>query len=262
MFAKKSLGQHFLMHPRIAERIAAAAHLTKKDTVLEIGPGTGILTEPLLARAKKVIAVETDAELVKKLHERFAKEIAGGTLTLLTQDIQTFNPLCINEPYTLVANIPYFLTGKIIRMFLETAHPPRALTLLVQKEVAARIAREKKESLLSLSVKAYGVPKYLFTVPRGAFIPAPSVDSAVLQVASIQNPFADEEEKHQFFSLLHTGFAHKRKRLAKNLEEILKKDVVLGVLAAAEIDSGVRAEEVALDAWMRLAAHTKTLRLY
>jgi len=121
------------MHPRIAERIAAAARLTKNDTVLEIGPGTGILTTPLLAAAKKVIAVETDSGLVKKLHEKFAKEIDAGTLTLLTQDIQTFDPLRINEPYVLVANIPYFLTGKIIRMFLETTHPPRALTLLVQK---------------------------------------------------------------------------------------------------------------------------------
>ncbi len=99
-------------------------------------------------------------------------------------------------------------------------------------------------------------------MPRGAFIPPPSVDSAVLQVASVQNPFADKEEKRQFFSLLHAGFAHKRKRLAKNLEEIFPKELVLGVLTEVGIGPNMRAEDVALDAWMRLAVHTKALCLY
>jgi 16S rRNA (adenine1518-N6/adenine1519-N6)-dimethyltransferase len=246
MRAKKSLGQNFLMHARIAERIADAAALTRKDVVLEVGPGTGMLTRPLLARAGKVIAVEADAELAQGLRATFAAEIAQGSLELITGDIREFPLETLPEGYKVAANIPYYLTGELIRRLLTAERQPASMTLLVQKEVAERVAREKKGSLLALSVKAYGIPKYEFTVPRGAFRPAPNVDSAVLAIRGISRAnFASTEEEARFFELLRAGFAHKRKFLAKNLTE--------AGIAAELSDPKARAEDLALSDWLALA---------
>lgn len=254
MRAKKSLGQNFLMHARIAERIAIAAGLAKDETVLEIGPGTGMLTRPLLARAGRVIAVEADHTLVAQLETMFAAEIAEGRLTLVSGDIRSFDPASIKEPYALVANIPYYITGEIIRDFLTAKHKPRSMTLLVQKEVAVRIAREKKGSVLALSVKAYGEPVYEFTVPRGAFMPAPSVDSAVLTIGEIRaDAFADAAAEARFFEVLRAGFAHKRKLLANNLEAVAGAGLIRAAFEAAGIKEKARAEELSLTQWQYLA---------
>jgi 16S rRNA (adenine1518-N6/adenine1519-N6)-dimethyltransferase len=252
MKAKKSLGQNFLMHARIAERIAIASQVTDSDTVLEIGPGTGMLTAPLLRRAKKVIAIEADRELFETLKEKFRAEIKNGSLKLILGDIRTFDPTSIAGPYALVANIPYYLTGEIIRSFLSAEHKPSALTLLLQKEVAVRIARSKKESILSVAVKTYGIPKYLFTVPKGAFMPAPSVDSAVLSISEVHMPFVSHKEEDTFFRILRTGFAHKRKLLAGNLTAIAPREQVLNALKVAKIPEKARAEDVSLASWRAL----------
>lgn len=242
------------MHARIAERIAIAAGLTKGETVLEIGPGTGMLTRPLLARAGRVIAVEADHTLVAQLETTFAAEIAEGRLTLVSGDIRSFDPASIKEPYALVANIPYYITGEIIRDFLTAKHKPRSMTLLVQKEVAVRIAREKKGSVLALSVKAYGEPSYEFTVPRGAFMPAPSVDSAVLTIGAIRaDAFADAAAEARFFEVLRAGFAHKRKLLANNLEAVAEASLIRAAFDAAGIKEKARAEELSLAQWQHLA---------
>jgi len=253
-FAKKGLGQHFLMHRQTSERIVAAAGVSAADTVLEIGPGTGILTRELLNKGGKVYAVETDGELIPQLEETFAAEIAAGRLILIHTDVREFDPKEISGPYLLVANIPYYITGEIVRQFLSAAHKPASMTLLVQKEVAERVARSQKESLLSLSVKAYGTPKYEFTVPKGAFVPAPKVDSAVLSVRNIQTPFRNEAAEARFFEILRAGFAHKRKRLMKNLETVAGKEEVRGAFAAAGLHEDVRPEDVPLGSWEALAA--------
>jgi len=247
MRAKKSLGQHFLMHARIAERIVKVAELAPDATVLEIGPGTGMLTRELLPRVKEVVALEADGELFEKLQAEFAEEIAGKKLKLIHGDIRTFNVSLLPEGYALVANIPYYLTGEIFRKFLEAENQPSAMTLLVQKEVADRIvARDGKESILSLSVKAYGTPKYEFTVKRGAFRPAPKVDSAVLTVRDISRKnFATKKEEERFFALLHAGFAHKRKFVRKNLTD--------AGLPVGSIPEKARAEDLSLAAWLTLA---------
>ena len=261
MFAKKSMGQNFLMHRQTAARIVEAAALPAEALVLEIGPGTGMLTRELLAAGHRVLAVEADDALVPELSETFREEIAAGALTLVHADIRAFDAASIAEPYHLVANIPYYITGEIIRQFLTSAHQPRSMTLLVQKEVAERIAREKKGNLLALSVKAYGVPSYRFTVPRGAFRPAPNVDSAVLHIADIaRKSFASEAEEERFFAVLRAGFAHKRKRLAKNLEEYWEKPAVEEALRAAEVGEDARAEELSLAAWRAISAHLKDSR--
>lgn len=254
MRAKKTLGQNFLMHARIAERIADAATLSPDDTVLEIGPGTGKLTRALLARVKKVVAVEADHELIPVLAETFAEEIRDKRLTLVEADIRAFDPASLKGKYALVANIPYYITGEIIRTFLTTRHKPVSMTLLVQKEVAERIVRSKKESLLSLSVKAYGTPKYQFTVKRGAFVPAPNVDSAVLSVFDIRtDAFPSKKAEDRFFSILHAGFAHKRKLLMRNLEHVSSPERVKAAFVEASLPEKARSEELSLSNWRTLA---------
>lgn len=260
MHGKKSLGQNFLMHARIAERIALTAELKPDDTVLEIGPGTGMLTRALLALAGRVVAVEADYELYEKLKTDFANEIAERRLELIHADIRDY-PLntttVLNRGYKVVANIPYYLTGEIFRMFLEAENQPSSMTLLVQKEVADRIvardgkpysakATKGKESILSLSVKAYGTPKREFLVPRGAFKPAPNVDSAVLTIRNISRKnFATETEEKKFFELIRAGFAHKRKYVRKNLAE--------AGLPQGDLPMKARAEDVPLSTWLALS---------
>ncbi len=248
--ARKSLGQNFLMHARIAERIAKAAALPADATVFEIGPGTGMLTRELLDVTKKVIALEADGELYAQLRETFADEIAHKRLELIHGDIRSY-PLTFtavrNSGYHVVANIPYYLTGEIFRMLLAARHQPRSMTLLVQKEVAERVARSKKESILSLSVKAFGVPTYEFTVPRGAFRPAPKVDSAVLSIRDISRAaFTKKGSEERFFTLLHAAFAHKRKFVRNNLAE--------AGLDAGVIPEKARAEDVPLAVWLKLSS--------
>ncbi|OGG92977.1 ribosomal RNA small subunit methyltransferase A [Candidatus Kaiserbacteria bacterium RIFOXYD1_FULL_47_14] len=261
MRAKKSLGQNFLMHARIAERIADTARIAPNAVVLEIGPGTGMLTRALLQRAGKVIAVEADYELFEKLQSDFAREIASGQLELIHGDIRD---VYLNSRYSvkdgtsgkyeIVANIPYYLTGEIFRLFLESENQPSSITLLVQKEVAERVVvREKKpldsargkQSILSLSVKAYGTPKYEFTVKRGAFKPVPKVDSAVLTIRDISRKnFATNKEEELFFKLLHTGFAHKRKFVRRNLAD--------AGLPQGDIPEKARAEDLSISDWLAL----------
>ncbi len=249
MYAKKSLGQNFLMHAQTAARIADAAELSPEGTVLEIGPGTGMLTRELLKRSRKVVAVEADAELIPVLTETFAKELEEGRFVLIHADIRSFDPSSLGT-YALAANIPYYITGEIIRQFLTARHKPTSMTLLVQKEVAERIARSKKESLLSLSVKAYGTPHYRFTVPRGAFKPAPNVDSAVLSIRDIKNDaFPSSKDEALFFEALRAGFAHKRKLLARNLEDIASRETIMRAFAAAGVAERARAEDLTLAVW-------------
>lgn len=243
------------MHPQIAERIVDVSKLPADATVLEIGPGTGMLTRVLLAHAKKVTAIEADDQLVPQLEETFAEEIAAGKLELIHGDIREFDAASIAGEYHLIANIPYYITGEIIRSFLTAAHKPLSMTLLVQKEVAERIARSKKESLLSLSVKVFGAPEYCFTVPRGAFRPAPNVDSAVLAIRDIRpDAFPNHEAEERFFSILRAGFAHKRKRLAKNLEAVAPAELILTAFEDSALNKDIRPEDVSLGTWRRLAA--------
>jgi 16S rRNA (adenine1518-N6/adenine1519-N6)-dimethyltransferase len=233
------------MHARIAERIANVANISPEAVIFEIGPGTGMLTRELLKLAKKVIAVEADRELFEKLEIDFALEIAEGCLELIHCDIRSFDISKLPRGYELVANIPYYLTGEIFRMFLESENQPSRMTLLVQKEVAERIARSKKESILSLSVKVFGTPKYEFTVPRGAFRPTPNVDSAVLTIRDISHKnFHSPEEEKRFFAIVRAGFAHRRKFVRKNLAD--------AGFSAGNIPEKARAEDLSLNDWLTL----------
>jgi len=254
MFPKKSLGQNFLTNTDIVASIADAASLSLDETILEIGPGKGILTGELLKRAGKVIAVEKDRELIPILQEKFEKEINKNRLILINEDILTFPFPASIEKYKLVANIPYYITGQIIRQFLTAKKQPETMVLLVQKEVAERIiARDGKESLLSISVKAYGTPTYIKTVKAGSFTPAPKVDSAILLIDNISRVFFNNISEKRFFEILHAGFAHKRKQLFGNLKAVFDEEILRERMRKIGISETIRAEDMSLLEWKKLS---------
>lgn len=254
MRAKKSLGQHFLRSSSAIAAIIDASKLTAGERVLEIGPGEGVLTQALLSTGAHVTAVEKDNDLIPVLSETFSKEMSAGTFSLIHADILALNITeTIQSPFKLVANIPYYITGQIIRLFLESDHQPSDMVLLVQKEVAERIiARDGKESLLSLSIKAYGEPRLVKVVPRGSFAPAPDVDSAIIAVTGISKKLFTTSSERAFFDIIHAGFAHKRKQLLANLSSIYEKGALGDAFDACGLDRQVRAEDVPLHTWFRL----------
>ncbi|MFA6552369.1 MAG: 16S rRNA (adenine(1518)-N(6)/adenine(1519)-N(6))-dimethyltransferase RsmA [Candidatus Paceibacterota bacterium] len=298
MFAKKSLGQNFLRSKSALQKIVEAADLKPDDVVLEVGPGEGILTEALLRSAGKVIAVEKDDRLIPLLEQKFASEISVGKFELIHEDILDLELTTDNlqlttrqnffkknlggQTYKLIANIPYYITGQLLRKFLESDFQPSRMVLLLQKEVAKRIvASDNKESILSMSVKAYGTPKYIDTVKAECFTPKPKVDSAILLVENISKKFfapllgtsADENsygdsfntpasnrvtgfaenkiDEKKFFEILKKGFKSKRKILVSNLE-ISNDPNLEKIMSDCGITKNTRAEDITLEQWGRI----------
>ncbi len=259
MYAKKSLGQNFLRDPAILKKIVAAAQITEADTVLEIGPGEGTLTQLLLAAAKKVISIEKDGVLAEKLKEKFKEEIEKGKLVVVEGDALEISPrnfLGEEESYVLVGNIPYYITGALFQKFLELqeGEQPKSLTFVVQKEVAERIvSRDERGSILSISIKAYGEPVYGGLIKAGSFSPAPQVDSAILSIRNISKAhfLNNGVSEGVFFETLKKGFAHKRKFLIRNLEEAegFSKESLAQGFESLRLSKVIRAEEVTLGEW-------------
>jgi len=231
-----------------------------------------------------VVAIEKDDELFDLLKTKFEKEVASGQLILIHDDILNFEPEKFNldtGKYKLIANIPYNLTGIILRKFLETNIQPEKIVLLVQKEVAERIvgsrrhgvsAGEKiKESVLSISVKTYGIPRYVETVKAGSFAPMPKVNSAIIIVDKISKEFfqqiihdtppVDTEclqggcVEKEFFELVRGGFRSKRKKLSSNLSTVFEKSKIKKVFTELNLDESLRAEDVKIETWQKLAQH-------
>lgn len=233
-----------------------AGHISDEDAVLEIGPGKGVLTKALLERGAQVVAVEKDPDLLPILREKFAKELASGQLTLVAEDIRSFDPTehGLDEgEYKLVANIPYYITGEILQLFLEHLAQPTVMVVLVQKEVAQRIvARDGKESILSISVKAYGTPHLVKTVSKKYFSPPPKVDSAILSIEDItHNMFTDIEEK-EFFALVKLGFSQKRKKVASNIATLISKESFETFARSHKLPLDARPEILSVDHWVEL----------
>ena len=257
MKTKKSLGQQFLHSPAIIAGIVSAGKVVSDDTVVEIGPGEGTLTEALLQTGANIVSIEKDDRLIPVLEEKFRKEISSEKLRLIHGDILDFKisqkNLGVKNSYKVVANIPYYITGQIIRMFLESDYKPESMTLLVQKEVAERIvAKDGKESLLSLSVKVFGEPRYVRKVGRGAFSPQPNVDSAIITITPLKDK--PQESTELFFSIVKAGFSAPRKQLVNNFSRALKKDKreVAAWLVKNNIQPTQRAETLTVTEWKQL----------
>lgn len=254
---KRSLGQNFLNSPVIPGRMCDAAELASGDTVLEIGPGTGALTAELLARGARVVAVEADARTLTVLRERFADAIASESLTLHHADARTLDPAALGlteHAYAVVSNIPYYLTGFLLRTLLAGPVQPHTLVFLVQKEVGERIARSEKASLLSLAVAAFGDARYVSTVKRGHFTPAPAVDSAIIKVADISRARLGTLDPDLFFQILHLAFGQKRKQVQRTLRHRYATESLIPALTQAGIAPTSRPEAVSLAQWITLTA--------
>ncbi len=250
MKAKKSLGQNFLKSNLALKKIIEAGEITPDDIVLEIGPGRGALTSKLLEKAGKVIAVEKDNQLFSFLKEKFAEQITNSSLVLVHDDILEFDTSDYKmKKYKVIANIPYNITGAILKKFLTKKSQPERMILMVQHEVAKRIvAQDKKESILSISVKAYGEPKMVMKVPARYFSPAPKVDSAVIAIKNISCKTFQENEvdEEKFWEIVKMGFSHKRKKLSGNLKSLVSGQVLAKF-------GNKRAENLSLLDWIFLS---------
>ena len=249
--ARKSLGQYWLKDDSILADIVRSARLTSKDTVLEVGPGPGFLTKHLVAQAGKVIAVEVDKPLAKGLAGHFQ----APNLRVVAEDVLKFDLTKLPEGYKVVANIPYYLTSHLLRLFCTSANPPSLMVLLVQKEVAERVAAKPgKMSALSVSVQLYYQPELGQVVPANVFQPPPKVDSQVLILRRHSKPLFKDLDEKEFFRVVRAGFSSRRKKLRSSLSGGLRisKEETDRLLSAADINGDLRPENLTLQQWHRL----------
>jgi 16S rRNA (adenine1518-N6/adenine1519-N6)-dimethyltransferase len=257
----KRLGQNFLVDPSALEQVLQAAEIDGEANVLEIGPGLGSLTRLLARRARRVVAVELDANLLPPLYQVLAPY---SNVEIVQGDILAHDParLMGAAGYRVVANIPYYITSALIRHLLEARLKPQRLVLTVQHEVAERICAMPGDlSLLALSVQVYGDPRIAARIPAGAFYPAPKVDSAVVRVDLRARPAIPAAELEAFFRLAKAGFSQKRKTLRNALAGGLRLTTAQSsqLLETAGIDPMRRAETLSLEEWRKLVAARQTL---
>jgi 16S rRNA (adenine1518-N6/adenine1519-N6)-dimethyltransferase len=264
--SKKQFGQHFLVDPVAVQRIVDAADLCDRDTVLEIGPGPGVLTVHLAQRAGRVIAVEIDERMLAPLRESLQ---AYDNVRIIHGDIleQDVSALVGESPFKVVANLPYYVTSAVLRHLLESACRPSLLVVTVQREVAERIvghqAKNRKGcghgpstrlSLLAVSVQFYGVPHIVARIPPGAFRPTPAVQSAVLRIDVHQPLPWPKVDERSFFGVVRAGFCQPRKQLHNTLAHglALPAAKVASALAKSAIDGRRRAETLSVAEWVAL----------
>ncbi len=250
----KSFGQNFLVDRGALEQIVAAAEITPADAILEAGAGTGVLTRELAKHARRVVAVELERDMLALL----AKTTRAFTnIEVIERDLRFVDPaeLFGQEPYKLVANLPYYITAPTFRHYLESENPPRLLVVMVQFEVAQRITAAPGDlSLLAVSVQFYGRPSMIARVPARSFYPAPKVDSAILRVEVDPQVKLSHSERDRFFRVVQAGFSERRKQLHNSLTHGLhqKNELVREWLALANIDASRRAETLSVDEWLQL----------
>lgn len=251
---KKSLGQNFLHDPNTLEKIVANAELLPDDNVLEVGPGTGLMTERLARVAHHVVAVELDDRLQPVLEENLAP---FDNVQVIFQDILTVDvpSLMRPDPYVVVANVPYYITSAILRHLLENNHRPKRLLLTMQLEVAERlIAKPDDMSILTVSVQFFGQPRIVQRLKPSVFWPRPDVDSAVVRIDTYAQPPVDVPDEKLFFRVVRAGFGQKRKQLRNSISSGLRLEggTAEQLFATSGIDSRRRAETLTLEEWAAL----------
>ncbi len=246
----KQLGQHWLHDRETLRALCEMAMLEPGDTVLEIGPGLGTLTIELAQRVKQVVAVELDAVLADDLQKRLPKNVK-----IIQGDILQFDLSQLPARYKVVANVPYYITSKITRLLLESSYPPELATLLLQKEVAERMAAQPGDmSILAVAVQFYSEVALGPIVPSGLFTPPPQVDSQIITLRRRTQPRFPDVDTKLFFRIVRAGFGEKRKQLRNSLSGGLRitKMAVEAWLHHASIQPEARAEELSLDDWHQL----------
>lgn len=255
----KTFGQNFLINDIILHDIVDSAEIKKTDTVVEVGPGIGNLTQLLSAKASKVVCIEKDTQFRKILS---GIEQKTGNVKVLYGDILSTNFWNeVSGEYIVVANIPYYITGKIIQLFLRSERKPRSVTLLTQKEVAENIvAKPGRLNLLGVSVQLIGDARILQVVPSRDFFPPPKVTSAVVQIVVSPKPKLRIEEEEKFFKLLHAAFLGKRKQIHNTLTNnlLLPKEEIFSVLKEIGIDEQSRPQELSVENWIELYEKLKS----
>lgn len=251
--ARKGLGQHFLIDMEVLQTSVQAADISPDDVVVEVGPGLGVLTQELIERAGRVIAVEVDTRLASALESRFAGK---PDFTVINTDVLDFDieGAVGAGCYKLVANLPYYVAAPTLRHFLEAGNKPSRMVVMVQKEVAeSMVAEPGRMGLLSVSIQLYGRPKIVRYVPADSFHPAPKVDSAIVCIDVYDHP-AVEVEPVDFFRVVRAGFSAPRKQLRNSLSLGLsvEPEAAAAVLERAGILSKRRAETLTLEEWARL----------
>ncbi len=251
------IGQHFLRDEDVLDAIMEAAQVEPEDTVVEIGPGVGVLTEVLLQKAKKVTAIELDERMTKLLTYFVSRnDEARARMQYLSiihgNALQTDMP---REPYKIVANIPYHITSPLIRhVFMESPVAPTSMTLLIQKEVAEKICDTKHAGLLTIVVAMYGTPRMVLDVPPQCFMPPPEVDSAVLHIDCFAKPLADTDTIERVMKLLKLCFGGKRKMLRNTLGSLPNGEELM---SACKIEGTRRPETLSVQEWIALALAQK-----
>jgi len=249
------MGQNFLTDKGALKTIIEAADLKPNDVVLEIGPGTGVLTLELAKYAKKVIAVEKDARMCEILKERLDNLSVRNVEVIQGDALKIQIPKSKLQNYKVVANLPYYITSPVIRKFLEAENQPKSMVLMVQKEVGQRIcAKPQDMTLLAVSVQFYAEPKIVGYVSRKSFWPAPKVDSAIIKIILIKRNWT-RPVLVQFFKVVRAGFSHPRKQLINNLSTGLSlgREQVITWLKKNKIQPTTRAETLTIDNWIKLA---------
>lgn len=249
---KKELGQHWLKDRDILAAIADDAELMPEDTVLEIGPGLGTLTSELLRRAGRVVAVEFDPDLARKLPGQFP----GKNLQVVHEDILQFDLGSLPAGYKVVANVPYYITSKIIEKLMTAKNKPSLVVILVQKEVAERVAAGPGDmSILAISAQVFAKARLGVEVPREYFTPPPKVDSQVVILETLAEPLVAPEDEKAFFRVVKAGFAARRKKLRSSIAAglAISKPTAEELLRHATINPDSRAEDLSIDDWLRLA---------
>ena len=257
----KSLGQNFLINPSVCPKIAEQGGCGESVCALEIGTGIGVLTRELAARCEKVVAVEIDRGLQPILEETLAE---FDNVEVIFEDVMEADLLrIIGEKFggrdvVVCANLPYYITSPVIMRVLESRLPVKSMTVMVQREAADRICAApgtRECGALSYAVNYYSVPKMLFKVNRGSFMPAPNVDSAVIHLDIREERLLPEDEEKTLFRLIRAGFSQRRKQLLNPLSAELHKTKteVSELLQSAGINPLARAEELSLEDYIRLA---------
>ncbi len=257
---RKRLGQSFLSDRQVLQQILRASEIAADDSVLEIGAGLGILTQALAERARRVVAVEVDEELVAVLRARWdslpnVNVVLGDILELDIATLMREGGTPEAPPYKVVANIPYYITSAVLRHILEASARPRLVVLMVQYEVAQRIvAVPGQMSLLAVSVQFYGLPRLVRRVPARAFYPIPKVDSAIVRIDPHRHLPVEDSEVEAFFMVVRAGFAQRRKQLRNALVHglSLPREIVSQAMSRAGIEERRRAQSLSLADWVAL----------